>query len=38
MTDRVFTKEEWLTTLKGLQTSYKIFVPVKDGDFHTFKA
>jgi ferredoxin len=38
MTDSVFTKDQWLTALEGLKTSYKIFVPVKDGDFHTFKA
>jgi sulfhydrogenase subunit beta (sulfur reductase) len=38
MTLKLFTKDQWLTTLEGLKTSYKIFVPVKDGDFHTFKA
>ena len=37
MTDKVFTKEQWLTALEGLKASYKIFVPVKDGDFHSFK-
>ena len=37
MINKTFKKEEWLTTLKDLKDSYKIFVPVKDGDFHTFK-
>ena len=36
MTEKVFTKEEWLGTLETLKESYKLFGPVKDGDFHTF--
>ncbi|SPD72068.1 Heterodisulfide reductase, iron-sulfur binding subunit family protein [uncultured Desulfobacterium sp.] len=37
MTNKIFTKEEWTKALQGLSDSYKVFVPVKDGDFHTFK-
>ena len=36
MTEKVFTKEEWLGTLETLKESYKLLGPVKDGDFHTF--
>lgn len=38
MTQKLFTKEEWEKALEGFQDAYKIFVPVKDGDFHAFKA
>ncbi len=37
MTDKIFTKEEWIKALEGLNDGYKISVPVKDGDFHSFK-
>jgi len=37
MTEKVFTKEEWLKALEGLSDAYRVFVPVKDGDFHVFK-
>jgi sulfhydrogenase subunit beta (sulfur reductase) len=37
MLDKMFTKEEWIETLKSLRSAYKVFVPVKEGDFHTFK-
>jgi len=37
MTDKVFTKEDWMGTLQRLQEAYRIFVPAKDGDFHSFK-
>ncbi|MDY6879133.1 MAG: 4Fe-4S dicluster domain-containing protein [Thermodesulfobacteriota bacterium] len=37
MTEIRFTKEEWLKALEGLQERYRIFVPVKEGDFHDFK-
>jgi sulfhydrogenase subunit beta (sulfur reductase) len=36
MTEKIFTKEEWLGAMEGLKEFYKIFGPVKDGDFHTF--
>ena len=36
MTDKIFSKEEWLAGLKALSQTYRVFVPVKDGDFHTF--
>ena len=36
MTDKIFAKEEWMEALNGLKDDYAIFVPVKDGDFHTF--
>jgi len=37
MTTKTFTKEEWETALEGLKDSYNIFVPVREGDFHSFK-
>jgi ferredoxin len=37
MTDKIFAKEAWIEALKGLTKDYEVFVPVKDGDFHTFK-
>ncbi|RLC29712.1 MAG: 4Fe-4S ferredoxin [Deltaproteobacteria bacterium] len=36
MTEKIFTREEWVSALKTLSDAYKVFVPVKDGDFHTF--
>jgi sulfhydrogenase subunit beta (sulfur reductase) len=36
MTQKLFTKKEWTRALDGLKDAYKIFVPVKDGDFHSF--
>jgi ferredoxin len=38
MATKVFSKEEWISALEGLKSSYRIFVPAKDGDFHNFKA
>jgi sulfhydrogenase subunit beta (sulfur reductase) len=37
MTEKMFSKETWLETLRGLTTEYTVFVPVKDGDFHVFQ-
>ncbi|RLF56612.1 MAG: 4Fe-4S ferredoxin [Thermoplasmata archaeon] len=37
MTEKVFTKEEWTKALEGVSDAYRVFVPVKDGDFHVFK-
>jgi len=37
MTERIFSKEEWGKALEGLTNSYRIFVPVKEGDYHAFK-
>jgi len=37
MQEKSFTREEWTEALKGLRDSYRIVVPVKDGDFHQFK-
>jgi sulfhydrogenase subunit beta (sulfur reductase) len=37
MTAKTFTKEEWIKALEGLRQTYRIFVPVKEGDFHDFK-
>ena len=37
MTAKTFTKDEWIKALQGLRETYKIFVPVKEGDFHEFK-
>jgi ferredoxin len=38
MTEKVFTKENWIKALDGLTDTYRIFTPVKDGDFHNFKS
>jgi ferredoxin len=38
MTDKIFSKEEWLGRLEALRETYGLFVPVKDGDFHNFMA
>jgi sulfhydrogenase subunit beta (sulfur reductase) len=37
MTAKTFTKEEWIKALERLREAYRIFVPVKEGDFHEFK-
>jgi len=36
MTDKIFEKEEWMKAMEGLTDDYTLFVPVRDGDFHTF--
>ncbi len=33
----VFKKESWAEVLSNLKKDFKVFVPVKDGDFHLFK-
>jgi len=38
MTQKVFPKDKWIEVLDSLKDTYKIFVPVKDGDFHSFKS
>ena len=38
MLERVYTKKEWTEALEGLRSAYRIFVPVKEGDFHNFRA
>ena len=37
MTEKVFIKEEWVKALEVLSDAYRVYVPVKDGDFHAFK-
>ncbi|MFC1867657.1 4Fe-4S dicluster domain-containing protein [Thermodesulfobacteriota bacterium] len=37
MSEKMFTKEDWIKALKGLIDSYRIFVPVREGDFHNFR-
>jgi sulfhydrogenase subunit beta (sulfur reductase) len=37
MLEKSFTKEEWTEALNGLQSTLKVFVPVKEGDFHNFR-
>jgi len=37
MIQKIFTKEEWIEALERLKLAYSVFIPVKDGDFHTFK-
>ncbi len=36
MTSKIFTKDEWTGALAGLSDSYRVFAPIKDGDFHNF--
>ena len=38
MRNTLFTHEEWIKALEGLQDTYKVIVPVKDGDFHSFRS
>jgi sulfhydrogenase subunit beta (sulfur reductase) len=37
MTDKVLSKKDWVDTLKTIRNSYRIFVPVREGDFHNFR-
>lgn len=37
MTDKIFSKKDWADTLRAIRDSYKIFVPVREGDFHNFR-
>ena len=37
MVDKIFSSEEWAGALEGLRASYRIIVPVKDREFHTFR-
>ncbi len=36
MLKKLFNKQEWTEVLKGLPSAYKVYVPVKEGDFHNF--
>ncbi|MCF8083845.1 MAG: 4Fe-4S dicluster domain-containing protein [Deltaproteobacteria bacterium] len=36
MTAKIFSKKEWTQALEELKQAYRVFAPVKDGDFHTF--
>ncbi len=35
--NKVFSKEEWKGALEELREFYRLFVPVKEGDFHNFR-
>lgn len=37
MTDKAFIKKDWADTLKAARNFYRIFVPVREGDFHNFR-
>jgi sulfhydrogenase subunit beta (sulfur reductase) len=37
MITKVFSKENWTTVLEGLRGDFRVFVPVKEGDFHNFR-
>lgn len=37
MIKRIFKKEDWLKALVDSRGDYRIFVPVKEGDFHNFR-
>lgn len=36
MTAKIFSKKEWTQALEEWKQAYRVFAPVKDGDFHTF--
>jgi len=36
MLEKSYTKSEWDRALRGLRDTYRLYVPVKDGDFHSF--
>lgn len=38
MTEKVFSKKDWVSALEGLRDSYKVFVPVKEGDYHVIES
>ena len=35
--EKKFSKERWNKALRGLGSKYRVYVPVKEGDFHTFR-
>ena len=37
MSTKIFSKEEWVGVLEGLKEAYRVFVPVKEGDYHNFR-
>ena len=37
MTEKIFAKEAWLKGLRNLGDAYRVYVPVKEGDLHTFQ-
>ncbi|MEJ2723052.1 MAG: 4Fe-4S dicluster domain-containing protein [Deltaproteobacteria bacterium] len=37
MITKVFSKKDWVKVLESLKEDFKVFVPVKDGDFHYFR-
>ena len=37
MITKVFKKEDWISALNGLKNDFKLFAPVKEGDFCNFR-
>ena len=37
MGDKIFTKQGWVESLRGLAEDYMVFVPVKEGDMYAFR-
>ena len=37
MTDKVFSKKDWVEAIKGIRASYRVFAPAREGDFHNFR-
>lgn len=37
MNHKIFTKKAWVEALEDLKNFYKVFIPAKDRDFHSFK-
>jgi ferredoxin len=38
MLEKSFPKKEWNDALKELRSAYRVYIPVKEGDFHNFRA
>ncbi|MBW1773228.1 MAG: 4Fe-4S dicluster domain-containing protein [Deltaproteobacteria bacterium] len=36
MGEKIFAKDEWKEVLAGLKDAYRMFVPVREGDYHIF--
>jgi sulfhydrogenase subunit beta (sulfur reductase) len=37
MIAKLFSKDEWVGVLEGLKDDYRVYVPVKEGDYHNFR-
>ncbi|MFO7784254.1 MAG: 4Fe-4S dicluster domain-containing protein [Thermodesulfobacteriota bacterium] len=37
MSAKIFSKDEWVGVLEGLKDDYRVYVPVREGDYHNFR-